>query len=581
MTFRFSLKTLISCSLLPAILWVMLPAIAAAYTFKLDSAGYHPQAVKTAIVEDVPAGTDLQFEIYDPDAPGIIPYTKGRVVLKIDQIRKYVDPNLAGPGSERWILDFSSITEPGEYILRIKGQEQGYPFKVSEFLYWDALVPTVRSFYLQRSGQEIDDKQTGLFKALSHAEDGLIVTDDGEIYRKDVSGGWYNSGDYDKQTTPTAIVAAEMLALYEANPKAMNFMKLSYPLTEPGLGDVPDYLHELRYGLDWLLAMQRNDGAFYRKVSGRSYPGVVRPGEDYQQRFIYGITSQDTAAATAALAMASRNYRQKDVGYAVKALLAAERGWRFLDENPEPVMDVSVDDDSGSPEYLNPSAEKAYRFWAATELYLATGKPAYHQYIHEYFKDLMVEPFSWRNPAMMGMMNYILYAPDEVPKVSRYFRTQIVRAADMLLDRIGEGSYNITLKEFTKGSNHQLLEHQAILLNAYRLTRKDKYRRAATESTRYLFGLNPLGKTFVTGVGNNPVQHPTHRLIRVTHKVIPGLLVAGPNHHADDGKTPAGLHALSYIDHSKAADVNRTEIMYNGSLIYVLGMLNAVYNNSQ
>ncbi len=581
MIFRLPLKALTALPLLLAMLlaWV-LPA-ASAYTFKLDAAGYHPEATKTAIVEDVTAGTDVQFEVFDPDAPGLIPYTKGRVVLKVEKIRKYVDPKMAGPGAERWILDFSEIREPGDYILRIKGQQEGVLFTVSEFLYWDTLIPTVRSFYLQRSGQEIDDRRTGLFKALSHAEDGLIITEDGEVYRKDVTGGWYNSGNYDKQTTPTAVSVAEMLALYEANPKTMNFMKLEYPLTEPGLGDLPDYLHEIRYGLDWLLAMQRNDGAFYRKVAGRSYPGLVRPEEDYQQRFIYGITTQDTAAATAALAMASRNYQKKDVGYAVKTLLAAQRGWRFLESHPEQIMDVSVDDDSGSPEYLNPGAEKAYRFWAASELYLATGKPEYHQYVLDNYKDLVVEPFSWRNPAMMGMMNYILYAPEDEPKVSRYFRAQIVRAADMLLDRIDENSYNISLKQFTEGSNHQLLEHQAILLNAYRLTRKDKYRRAATESVRYFFGLNPLGKTFVTGLGENSVKNPSHRLVRVTHKVIPGLLVAGPNHFAKDGKTPAGLHALSYIDDPKAADVNKTEIMYNASLVYVLGMLNAVYNNSQ
>ncbi len=565
---------------------------AEAYTLKVDQIGYHPNSPKYAILEDVPKGAKFKLVIFDPGYKPRVPFKIGKVLYKIEspQIKRFIDTEMQGPGSERWVVDFSGFKQPGSFQLKIKGTDISVPIHVSDFLYWDAMLPSVRSFYLQRSGQEIVDKNNRILREASHLEDGYVHDHEtGEVFFKDASGGWYNSGNYAKFVTTTGLSLAQILAVNEMDPKNMRYLRLSYALSEPGLGDVSDYLHESKYGLDWLLAMQRNDGAFYRKVAGKSFPTGKSPESDSQRRYVFGITSQDTAIGAATLAIASRNYKKADFGYAVKSLIAAERAWTFLEKHKNVVLSVDLDDDAGSREYINASGDKNYRLWAAIELYLATGKKRYADYIDAHYESVYIEPYSWQNPAILGMTNYVLYTTSKKthskiqnnPVVSAYFRRQIIKSADMLLKRVQSNSYHVSVLKYTRGSNRQILEHTSILLSAYRMTRKVRYRDSASQMVGYLFGMNPMNMTYITGIAPNSVKHPYHRFVQRGGISIPGLLVAGPNNYPNDGLTPKGMQAMSYIDDPKAFSVNETQIMYNASLIHVLGMLNGAYNASR
>jgi endoglucanase len=77
----------------------------------------------------------------------------------------------------------------------------------------------------------------------------------------------------------------------------------------------------------------------------------------------------------------------------------------------------------------------------------------------------------------------------------------------------------------------------------------------------------------VTGVGALPPQHPHHRLVAATGKMIPGMLVGGPNEHPKDGKVTAKLGPRSYLDQQDAWSVNEPAIDYNAPLVFVAGWL--------
>ena len=79
-------------------------------------------------------------------------------------------------------------------------------------------------------------------------------------------------------------------------------------LPESGNG-IPDLLDEMQVGLDWLLTQQRSDGAVYRKLSGRQWPNEKAPDEDQQPRYVYGMTTPETAKFAAVMAMAGRVYQ--------------------------------------------------------------------------------------------------------------------------------------------------------------------------------------------------------------------------------------------------------------------------------
>ncbi|MBE3584216.1 MAG: glycoside hydrolase family 9 protein [Limnochordaceae bacterium] len=54
---------------------------------------------------------------------------------------------------------------------------------------------------------------------------------------------------------------------------------------------------------------------------------------------------------------------------------------------------------------------------------------------------------------------------------------------------------------------------------------------------------------------------------------LPGLLVGGPNSHAEDKVAPGGRGPLSYIDVAPAYSVNEPAIDYNAPLVFTVGYL--------
>jgi endoglucanase len=557
-----------------------------AVSLETSSIGYHPLGAKLAVLKDVPETQNLQVVLVDPARRNPkFPVMMGATVYRITKMTPIpsTDP---GPQTHSMILDFSDFTQPGNYELRVEGSElKPKPIQINEFLYWDALKPVLRSFYYQRCGQDIDAKKENTYHMACHLEEAKILDSTGQASdeEKDVAGGWHNGGDYAKYTTSTALSAARLMALYELNPKTFKYFRMDYPMFEPGLGLVDDFHHEVKAGLDWLLTMQRRDGAVYRKVAGQQWPGVVMPEDDTQDRYLFGISTEDTANFAAAMAMATRSFKKADLGYSVKTLLAAEKAWDFLDKHPQSIVVHSPMDFTGSGEFLDAQKESdvVYRFWAAAELYVTTGKEVYQQYLLAHVNEVPVTTFSWQNPAVQGIWDYLQYASKRNEPMAMALQKRVVALADDIAQRVEKNSWPSGLKQYPRGSNLIVAERAAILANAYQLTGQERYRNLASTSIQYLYGINPLGLTYVTGVGEHAVMHPTHRWMELSEKTLPGYMVDGPNEAATDGKTTKNLGPLSYTDNAKAFSVNESTLLNNAELAYLLGALNNTYNKAQ
>lgn len=567
---------------------LMLVAPVHAVTFKFSAIGYHPLGAKVAVVEDIPEDQHVELVLFDPVRRNPrIPLLLGTTVFKIDRV-KAIQTKQMGPGTKSLLVDFSDFKEPGSYELRLEGTDiKSEPVRITEFLYWDTLKPVVKTFYFQRCGQDVEDRSLKMFHSACHIRDAEPIGNQGfDLGLEedlDVVGGWHNGSDYAKYVTSTALSAARLLAMYEWSPKPYKFFRLEYPLFEKGYGTTSDLLHEVKAGLDWLLAMQRRDGAVYRKVAGKQWPGKVAPDDDEQPRYAYGVSTQDTANAAAVFAMASRNYKKEDLGYSVKTLLAAEKAWGYLQAHPAMAAQRSDSDFAGSGEFLDPRAasDTSYRVWAAAELYISTGKTPYHQYFLAHLKDVPLQRFSWFNPALQGIVDYLLYAPQRNASVAEALKRRILETADQYANAIDDGVWPSGLKQYSKSSNQEAVERANLLMAAYKLSGEDRYRAAASRMVVYLFGVNPLGKTYVTGLEGKPVTQPSHRWMEASGKVIPGYLVDGPNETPTDGKTPKGLGALSYVDEAAATSVNESTLLNNAALAYLLAALNDAYNAGQ
>ncbi len=557
----------------------ILSQTAMAATFRMSQVGYHPKGTKVVLIEDLPANTPVKVVLYDPTRRNPrFPVLLGAVVYEVSKVRDIEDPSQQGPASKTVMVDFSDFSTPGSYELHLEGTDiKSPPLTINEFVYWDNLEPVVKSFYFQRCGQEVEDRELKLYHAACHLKDATPL---GGGPGEDLIGGWHNGSDYAKYVTSTSLSAARMMAMYEWSPKPYKYFRLQYPLQEPALGDMDDLHHEIKAGLDWLLLMQRRDGSVLRKIAGKKWPETVRPEDDLQARYAYGVSTPDTANFAATMAMAARNFKQADLGYSVKALLAAERAWAYLEQHPGLAYERSESDFAGSGEFWDArlKTDLPQRVWAAAELYVTTGKPKYHDYFLKNYHKVTVEPFSWYNPALQGFTDYLFYATVQDQAALTDLKNAITVQANRILDSLGSGAYPSSLERYRKSSNHHAVERAATLMAAYRLTNEAKYTAGASSILDYLFGVNPQGLSYVTGRGEKSVAHPAHRWAQVVDKLIPGLLVGGPDENNADPMVPKAAGARSYADRADAPGVNESTILSNASLAYLLGILNASYN---
>jgi endoglucanase len=133
-------------------------------------------------------------------------------------------------------------------------------------------------------------------------------------------------------------------------------------------GNIPDYLDEVKYNLDWMLKMQFKDGRVSHKLTPVDFAEFVLPAEDDLDRYISPRGSASTADFAAVMAQASRIYRPYDDAYADKLLAAAQLSYDYLVANPD---DVRADlSDFDNQQYSMDDWDD--RIWAAAEMWETT-----------------------------------------------------------------------------------------------------------------------------------------------------------------------------------------------------------------
>ena len=539
----------------------------------VNQVGYFPQWHKTAFLRK-----NIKFIAKNNklrDSLQLINYDTRELVARLPLGPEIVDPDTQDVISA---IDFTNLTQPGNYYLK-QGRLKSVPFKIGTDIYEQPFVTLLRSYYLQRCGVEITDPLTRISHPPCHLKDAAIAHQDryhsaGEIVA--TTGGWHDTGGYSKYVATTAVAIARLLNLYEHHPNLFPDSQLSIP--ESGNG-VSDLLDEMEFGLNWLLKMQRADGAVYRKLSGKKWPIGLSAEQDVQPRFLYGISTPETAKFAAVMAMASRNYQSIDAELAARYLTAAESAWQYLNMQPTMKVDWVEGDDSGSDKYLFSDFDREDslttdiddRLWAAAELYITTGKSDFAAYFADNIDRVDYTLFEWKNPSPLALINYLQQNRQPVSEeLIAKIRTKIQQRADLILNKVNQSAYHIANDRFIWGSNKMTAEEGITLVYAYQLTKNHAYLTAAIDQLDYLLGRNHFNQTFITGIGTNPVKHINYLLLKAKTIRIPGLVVGGPNSDAQDGMVFKNKGQLSYIDDERSYATNQNAIDYNASVISLI-----------
>ncbi|MGN0606994.1 MAG: glycoside hydrolase family 9 protein [Oscillospiraceae bacterium] len=515
-----------------------------------NQVGYKPSAEKTAVFRDV---TDEKTFSVINSATNEVVYT-GEL---------YGETNNTTAGETDWFGDFSEVTEAGKYFIKCGNLDDSYEFTIGEDVYNQLTDDSVRMLYLQRCGTEIEDDTFGHIAC--HNTDAVIYGTNEKI---DVSGGWHDAGDYGRYVVPAAKAVADLLYAYDIAP---DLYSDSIGIPESGNG-IPDILDETRYELEWMLKMQSASGGVYHKVTCESFPGYIMPELEKDELIVTPVTTTATADFCGAMAMAYEYYYDVDKQFAETCLSAAEKAWKFLEENPNFIYKNPEDITTGD---YGDKSDLDERYWAAAQMYRATGDSKYKTALESMTVSTGLD---WALVGDYG--NMAILTMKDIDKSSDIYnkaKTAIVNQADTFVTKTVNSPYDVALTKFNWGSNMTVANAGMILGMAYDITGEDKYINAAVSQLNYLLGKNPLGECFVTGYGTVSPQNPHHRPSMSKNQAMKGMLVGGVNSSLEDDAAKAYLVNTPadkcYVDNWESYSTNEITIYWNSPLTCLISMI--------
>jgi endoglucanase len=515
-------------------------------------------------------------------------------------------------GDDVQIADFSAVKTPGkDYTLSV-GADVSHPFDIEANLYKKLKYDALAYFYHTRSGIEIAmpyaggkqwTRPAGHLGVAPNQGDKAVpcLQGSGCDYKLDVTGGWYDAGDHGKYVVNGGIAVWTLLNQYE---------RAKQRGTEADLGDgklnipekknkIPDILDEARWELDFMLKMQVPDGQpkaglVHHKIHDKEWTAIgMRPDEDPIARFLWPPSTAATLNLAATAAQGARIWAGLDKAFSAKCLTAAEKAWNAAQANPALFADTAAV--GGGPYDDKNVGDEQY--WAAAELFITTKKDVYKSFLEKspYFKkvpttvgdDGIPTAFDWGDVAALGTISLAVVPNNLSAKEIDDCKVAIEAAADVFAALVDQQGYRLPFKPGTKGypwgSNSFILNNSIVLGLANDFSAEPKYLDAIAEGMNYILGRNPLDKSFVTGYGKRPLEHPHHRFW--AHQANakfpsapPGIVSGGPNSGLQDPYVQAaGLAGCApekcFADNIEAWSANEIAINWNAPLAWVASFL--------
>lgn len=427
---------------------------------------------------------------------------------------------------------------------------------------------SLHTFSVLRSGTAINDPATGIHHAASHTQRTALA---GSSQYRDLTGGWYNAGDYGRWSSTTAIAASYMLHLYGSQERAARSAYSTHPPD-------PELLGEARWGLTWMLKMQDPNGGVRHKVDGATQASLSaawgKPPElDPNVQTAAGASTGSTADFAGVMYQAARFYAFKNRNQSRRFRVAADRAWGWLAKHP--------DTPANDPFYINHDSSGEI-LWARSEHALV-----HRRDVEDLTREIAARPepeVSWLDPSLLGIYS-LATSPTSPPHLRTAAHRVIMRQANSLAEAASARPFHVALGDgdYWWGSAERILHRAALFLMANSLEPSPSLRKAASDQLAWILGGNAAGHSFVTGFGANPVLHPWHWTYKNYGIVLPGWAVGGPNSKPDGADpalkalqergTPPARCYLDLCDRTGSWASNEGQISEEAALVFITGML--------
>jgi endoglucanase len=447
-------------------------------------------------------------------------------------------------GDRVYAIDFSTLTAVGDdYAIEVGGVLSPR-FAVAQNV-WAGYLDEMTAFYrLQRSGVATADAypagyssiapSPGVFHGAGHLDDAASA--DGTIHY-DLTGGWYDAGDY---------------GTYGGNQWVGGNIAITYlrygstpavAFDNDGNG-VPDLVDEARFGSEYLLRMLAAFGGAFWDVKGsggfqhpdKHTDGVVGTADD---RRISGYGVGGSAKAAGSLAATARAIEMAIADGRVPAGEIAE--WQsFADASAAGAVafyqyaDTHRTDPLGGYSTTRGGIANSLLF-AEVQLHLLTGDTTYRSRAEATIAATEYSILSNTNYWDMAPLSMAELYPAATPAgktdIERYLKKQL----DYFLSSTDDTPYGVVNQFKNFGVNEPHISYVADALRYYELFGDQRALKAVQRGLYWVFGNNPWGTSWVSGIGESSVRFLHTRLDEQAQSqsgtgiVIPGALVSGPN----------------------------------------------------
>jgi endoglucanase len=510
--------------------------------------GYHPSQSKVALLEcDPSAGNPGTVKLLRVDASGAFTEVLAREPESRGNYLRYA----------YYAFDFSSVREPGLYVLEAAGKRTN-AFRIAKDVLAQAWHPTLDVFFPVQMDHIFVNEAYRVWHGASHLDDARqapVSHEHFDLYAQGPTtdspfkpgehipgldvGGWFDAGDFDLRTQTHYATVMSLVQTWEMfrptrDETAVDQAKRHVEIHRPD--GVPDMLQQIEHGTLMLISQQR--------VFGHAIPGIVEPDLGQYTHLGDAVTKTDgkvhdpsnkdspaddrwafttattalnygSAAALAAASRALRGYRDE---LAEECLATAKRAWD--DEKRRTPNLFKFGNTTGG----DPTDEELR---AAIELLITTRDAKYAQRINELWPTIDAKFTAHSANAIRAM-----------PFMDAAFRDKLrARAATYRNEReqaLSENPFGVPITRGGWAGSGTVVD---FAIKAYFLHRAfpDLYDKADTlRGLEFLYGRHPGSDiSFVSSVGTHSkaVAYGSNRadFTFIAGGVVPGVLILKPD----------------------------------------------------
>ncbi|MCI4669233.1 MAG: glycoside hydrolase family 9 protein [Bacteroidia bacterium] len=533
----------------------------------VDQFGYQLEATKVAVISDPQNGYNANVSFNPSAMLDLVDMQTNQVVMSVAPQSWDNGAVHEESGDRGWWVDFSSFKATGNYYLEDRTSGERSPiFSISENPYEEVLKQAGRAFFYNRCNAEKKASHAGskwadgmnFSNPLQDKNARYIYSPNDAATEKDLSGGWFDAGDYNKYVSFTQTTLQDLMSAYEEHPNAFSD---NWNIPESGNG-IPDVIDEVIWELKWLEKMQNPDGSAHIKMGSKNYSENTSspPSANIDPRY-YGPTCTSaslTLATIFARASIILDAFPAQQSYANDLLAKAKLSFDYaLPYYINGSLELNCDDGSivSGDADLDLQTQTNLIIEAAINLFLATADPAYNNFIVDNYQQ-----------HYLFVNNYVSYY--QITSIDAFFRyssatgaNQVVKQAfNNLLDTaVGNnwesffGFNDLDLyRAFIPSYSYHWGSNQAIasLANLNLLLAKNNvlgdslsYATKAAEQLHYFHGVNPQSMVYLSNMYDYGAERSVNEIYHTwfndgtdyDHALnspkgpAPGFLVGGSN----------------------------------------------------